>query len=50
MTTATKQDIIKAFMLFGKYVNDPKYKGMQHPDVFEDICRRVVKQLENNNG
>lgn len=49
MTTATKQDIQKAFMLFAKYVSDPKYSGMFPKDVFEDVCRRVVEELENNN-
>ena len=49
MTAATKQDIQKAFMLFSKYVRDEKYKHMNHPDVFEDICRRIVEELENNN-
>lgn len=49
MTTATKQDIVKAFMLMSKYASDPKYAGWMPSDVYEDICRRVVKQLENNN-
>ena len=49
MTIATKQDIQKAFMLFSKYVHDEKYKFMSHPDVFDDICRRIVEELENNN-
>lgn len=49
MTAATKQDIVKAFMLFAKYVKDPKYKGMQEVDVWDDIARRIVKELENNN-
>ena len=49
MTAATKQDIQKAFMLFAKYVHEPHYKHMTHPEVFEDICRRIVKELENNN-
>ena len=49
MTTATKQDIIKAFMLMNKYLHDPKYIGMKEVDVWDDVTRRVVKQLENNN-
>ena len=49
MTTATKQDIQKAFMLFAKYAREEQYKYQSHPDVFEDICRRIVKELENNN-
>lgn len=49
MTAATKQDIIKAFMLFRKYTQDPKYRGMNELAVWDDICRRVVKELENNN-
>lgn len=50
VTKATKQDIQKAFMLFAKYVHDPQYKHMSHPDVFEDICRRIVDELENNSN
>ena len=49
MTAATKQDIQKAFMLFAKYTNDPKYANMLPKDVFQDICRRIVEELENKN-
>jgi hypothetical protein len=49
VTAATKQDIQKAFMLLGKYVREEQYKYMPAPDVFDDVCRRVVEELENNN-
>ena len=50
MTAATKQDIQKAFMLFAKYVDDPKYVNMLPKDVFGDICHRIVEELENNSN